>query len=285
LWRFKDKGGFEAAFEDQIQVARVFSAATSDPTQRLEAAIHDMFGAMDKGFAEFTNFNSINDVATSVTAFLAKFDAIFTLNQDLLMERQYLTDNLALLLQPKRTGWQIPGMEQASVAPFFPTIGALGVPVMSPMDDPSKFVVDSNLQPFFKLHGSSNWIDYGIIWPVLVIGGNKPQAIEGHPILKWNYEQFKSYLSKADTRLMVIGYSFGDEHINVAIRDAAEKGSLKLFIIDPSGVDVLTKNRLAPPGYMFEKLQPHLIGASRRVLRETFGGDRVEHGKVMRFFD
>jgi len=83
---------------------------------------------------------------------------------------------------------------------------------------------------------------------------------------------------------MVIGYSFGDEHINVAIRDAAEKGTLKLFLIDPSGVDVLTKNRLAPPGYMFEKLQPHLIGASRRLLSEIFGGDMVEHGKVMRFF-
>jgi hypothetical protein len=31
-------------------------------------------------------------------------------------------------------------------------------------------------------------------------------------------------------------------------------------------------------------LEPYLIGASRRSLREIFGSDAVEHGKVMRFF-
>ena len=61
-----------------------------------------------------------------------------------------------------------------------------------------------------------------------------------------------------------------------------------LFIIDPFGVDVLDKNRNAPiyvPDKFFVRLQPHLIGASRRTMREIFGGDMVEHWKVMRFFD
>jgi len=87
---------------------------------------------------------------------------------------------------------------------------------------------------------------------------------------------------------MVIGYSFGDNHINDAIGEAANRKNLRLFIIDPLGVDVLTK--IPRPltmhllGSPFEKLESSVIGASRRTLREIFGGDMVEHGKVMRFF-
>jgi hypothetical protein len=90
---------------------------------------------------------------------------------------------------------------------------------------------------------------------------------------------------------VVIGYSFRDEHITKDIRDAADHGNLRLFIIDPFGVDVLQK---APQHEYFETsrrrrslftdLQPLLIGASRRTMQEVFGRDPVEHGKVMRFF-
>ena len=86
---------------------------------------------------------------------------------------------------------------------------------------------------------------------------------------------------------MAIGYSFGDEHINSAIGEAAKRGTLRLFIIDPRGVDVLDKNRHAAiyfPDSLFAQMQTNLIGASRRTLREIFGTEMVEHGKVMRFF-
>ena len=77
---------------------------------------------------------------------------------------------------------------------------------------------------------------------------------------------------------MVIGYSFRDKHINVAIRAAVEKNKiLKLFIIGPSGESVL-------PEDLSEKLKAHRIGASKRGLRETFGGDWVAHGMVIQFF-
>src|SRR5260370_13898779 len=96
----------------------------------------------------------------------------------------------------------------------------------SPMDDPKRFAVDKDMQPYFKLHGSSNWFDTINGRDVMVLGGNKSATIEGHPILKWNHEQFKAYLSRPDTRLMVIGYSFGDAHINHAIDEAAKLGGL-----------------------------------------------------------
>jgi hypothetical protein len=86
---------------------------------------------------------------------------------------------------------------------------------------------------------------------------------------------------------MVIGYSFRDEHINNAIGTAADAGTLRVFIIDPSGVDVLRRENLwIRRDYLGERLQPYLIGASRRPLSQIFGGhDLVEFGKVMRFFD
>jgi hypothetical protein len=118
------------------------------------------------------------------------------------------------------------------------------------------------------------------------MGGNKATTIRQHPILQWNYERFEEYLAKPGMKLMVIGYSFGDDHINQAIAEAADRGGLSLFIIDPLGVDILDKNRNAPipgPDSLFTRLQPYVIGASRRTVRDIFGSDRVEHAKVMRF--
>ena len=87
---------------------------------------------------------------------------------------------------------------------------------------------------------------------------------------------------------MVIGYSFGDDHINRSITEAITNGNLKTFIIDPLGTDVFDKNRNAAvysPDKLAVDLWPSLIGASRRSLREIFGTDRVEYEKVLRFFD
>lgn len=86
---------------------------------------------------------------------------------------------------------------------------------------------------------------------------------------------------------MIIGYSFGDDHINNAIVDTVKDGELSIFVIDPLGVDVIDKNRdaiIPGPNTLTRFLWPNVIGASRRSLREIFGGDRVEHNKVMKFF-
>jgi hypothetical protein len=152
--------------------------------------------------------------------------------------------------------------------------------------DENSFEVSPRCQPYFKLHGSSNWIDSSS-QELIVLGGNKASIIDRYPILKWNHSQFREHLSRSDTRLMVIGYSFGDDHINTAISDAAAGTNLGIFVIDPLGVDVIDKNRDAvihAPDQLASELWPRVIGSSRRSLREIFGTDRVEHSKVMRFF-
>jgi hypothetical protein len=109
LWRYKRLGGgFEAALDElQTQTPQNFSLPLLDQVTKLEEAIRGMFADMDKAFAAlgWLNFNiSLRANVTPdgpVTEFLDKFDAIFTLNQDSLIELQYKADAMSMLLHPK----------------------------------------------------------------------------------------------------------------------------------------------------------------------------------------
>jgi hypothetical protein len=108
------------------------------------------------------------------------------------------------------------------------------------------------------------------------MGGQKALSIDQFPVLTWYREQFKNWLSRSATRLMVVGYGFGDRHINDAIGEGVERG-LKLFLIDPLGVDVLDKRdprmTIRPRDEYMDKIAPHVIGASRRPFSSIFNGD------------
>ncbi len=282
LWRHKRAGGFEAGLAELQEIHFRSNRTTPEPSlTKLQNAILQMFKDMDKAFSQ-VQFEFQNYMEYLVRSFLVRFDAIFTLNQDLLLERHYLDGNVALGSYRSWDGWHIPGMK-----PVTSDLSGLQNRNLGRWEpDPPNFNVSPRLQPFFKLHGSNNWIDSNS-QELLVLGGNKVSIIEQFPILKWSHDQFKEYLSRPDTRLMVIGYSFGDNHINTAIRNAVASRNLHIFVIDPLGVDVIDKNRDATiyaPDELASVLWPHLIGSSRRSLRETFGADRVEHSKVMRFF-
>ena len=97
------------------------------------------------------------------------------------------------------------------------------------------------MQPYYKLHGSSGWLLTDGGKPLLVIGRGKTGAIAERPILRWTYEQFEQYLQPDDTRLMVIGYGFGDDHINQSLVDAHRAGKLKMiYLVQPSGKAIIS---------------------------------------------
>ena len=84
---------------------------------------------------------------------------------------------------------------------------------------------------------------------------------------------------------MIIGYSFGDRHINSILLDAARMGA-KFFVVDTAGVNVLYKQ---PHGgavgqTLRDQMWPSVIGGSRRPLTSTFNNDRIEHDKLSDFF-
>lgn len=118
LWAEKNKvegGGFEAALDKVQREAK----ATGDTKQlnRFERAVTRMFDAMDQAFSnaypngpfrfEFCASNAKRPVAE----FLTRFDAIFTLNQDLLLERHYFEH---MPYDSRWQGFQVPGMKVAS---------------------------------------------------------------------------------------------------------------------------------------------------------------------------
>jgi SIR2-like domain len=246
----------------------------------LTAAIVGMFKAMGLGFMQ-RPFEFQNEVRYMVATFLTQFDAIFTLNQDTLLEQHYLDAATG----GKWNGYRIPGIK-----PLGSDAAILGTPqakIAPRQPDPDNFRLSPSIQPYIKLHGSCNWSAGASGRRILIMGGQKGTDIERFPILNWYHSEFRKFLSKPDARLMVIGYSFSDTHINAAIEEGVDKG-LKLFIIDPGGVDVLDDKRKKVIGprreQHMEVLARSVIGASRRPLTSTFNGDVVEHQRIMKFF-
>ena len=247
----------------------------------LTAALVGMFNAMGQGFMRQRRFEFQNEVRLMVSTFLIQFDAIFTLNQDTLLEQHYLgTANPG----GKWNGCAIPGVKPLGSA----TTGVAPYDKIAPQQpDPDNFRLSPGIRPYIKLHGSCNWSVGTSGGRILIMGGQKAINIEQFPILSWSHRELRSFLARPDAQLMVIGYSFGDRHINDAIAEGVEHG-LKLFIVDPAGVDVIDKRQKEPVGrgrdeYM-DKLGPHIIGASRRPISSIFDDDVVEHAKVMKFF-
>jgi len=282
LWRHRTTGGFEQALAQiQTEHAQAPSAGTRQALVAFQGAVSQMFGDMNRAFARLDRFEFQDFVDRMLRTFLVRFDAIFTLNQDLLLEYHYLNGNVALAQGRRWNGAQMPGMLPIANG------GLQGAPNWGDISwrprEEAAFVVERQLQPYFKLHGSSNWVDREG-GELIVMGGNKTYAIRSHAVLTWYYDQFRDYLSRPETRLMVIGYGFRDGHVDQVIRDIAPRGQLQMFIVDPLGADVVNQTRDAAIRAR-DPLEDILIGASRRSLRELFGSDAVEHGKVVRFFD
>jgi SIR2-like protein len=282
LWSTRNDGGFEAALE-QLQRMAVHTGTADAETKldNFQAVLREMFRDMDHAF-ERQQFEFQNEARFMVRSFLSRFDAIFTLNQDVLLERFYMDGNLSLSVDRTWDCAIMPGMR--------PSFG-----MQSARDRVGNWEattgdvqIRGREQPIIKLHGSSNWLNSGKR-DLMVMGANKSEMIARFPVLKWGFDYFTNALIEPASHLMVIGYGFHDEHINAVIKKAAEK-RLRMFVIDPLGVEVMDRRRLENEKVMikseddfFQSVKSSVAGASRRSLSETFGGSKADFGKVMRF--
>src|SRR6202034_1179051 len=115
-----------------------------------------------------------------------------------------------------------------------------------------------------KLHGSANWRS-GDGSATMVMGDGKAATITGSPLLTWYAQIFEQVLSAGDVRLMVVGYGWGDEHINAAIARAVEHHGLQVFIWNPA--DPRQTLPTVPHGQMI--LDRGLMGVATRHLGEV----------------
>lgn len=252
-----------------------------------EAALVHAFEDMNAGLLAFDDLEFPTSNPRKVGGFLARFDAIFTLNQDLLLEHRYMR-RVSGLSHPggQWTGAQLPGLQEIPRAD--------GKAASSWVDrfwtDSGNTQVDPAQQPIIKLHGSTNWRTADGK-NVLIFGAAKAQAISNNRLLQSYGTLFEAALCDPAAKLMVIGYGFGDSHITDAIEKGAERG-LSMFLIDPLGSDLAReRNRTRKQAVIVDKTREErlfercLVGCSRRSLREIFLGDMVEIGKVERFLE
>jgi hypothetical protein len=277
LWKSRDQAG---GFEDVL--AALQSARDQDSRHRasaLTSILVGLFNEMGQAFMqrEF-EFRSPPDQRYSLLTFLQRFDVIFTLNQDTLLEQKYIP-----FVAGSRWGRaHLPGLKLMGNSPI---TGSIHDRIAAMEPNPTDFRLSPGVQPYFKLHGSCNWNDGSSGGRILIMGGQKAVSIDQFPILSWYHQEFKAHLLRPSARLMVIGYSFSDAHINDAIMQA---NALKIFLVDPAGDRVLDKRDPRAqipdhPGPLMD-LRQRLIGISRRPLRTTFDSDTVEHGKLSQCF-
>jgi hypothetical protein len=279
LFTSRSKGGFETVMTN-LQAVRNNSADDQRRLGDFTAAIAGIFNGMNNQFA-YTTFEFQNEVRYMVRSFLERFDAIFTLNQDGLLEHQYFNG----FVGGRWDSAQLPGVVAVGPPPHIRGTREERVAPLRPAQD---YRLMARSQPYFKLHGSANWVVDEQSGRLLILGGQKAQAIALHPLLVRYQQEFSDRIMQPNSRLMVIGYGFRDEHINEIICNAVKVG-LQLFIVDPNGVDVFDNfDRAAqipgPPDPYAELLRPSIIGESRKPLTQSFGSDHGEHAYLQTFF-
>jgi hypothetical protein len=260
-------GGFERVLA-QLQL----SAAPEDRKRynALITAVVGLFNGLNNTFMQIQNFEfeSMPEIPYSVHRFLTRFHAIFTLNQDALMELHYIP----LVSGFKWGRANLPGVKYLNSYRSGTKHDCFAL--MEP--NPADFAIGPGVQPYIKLHGSVNWVSAPD--RVLIMGGEKTVSINRFPLLTWYHQEFRKMLQRPEARLMVIGYGFGDAHINDAILDGLKNG-LRFYLVDPSGLRVLENDSRLP------RFRNQLIGMSTKPLKDIFGGNRYEHSQLVKFLE
>ncbi len=169
--------------------------------------------------------------------FLKKFLArpkssafMFTLNQDLFLEIRGCGFDADA---------RIPGVDPPSGDRWF---GQGGQPPASVRVERAAIVSDDEetikrhfVQSsgcYVKLHGSCNWY-YPDGTGRMLLGYGKSKQWKEDPLFNIYRQVFEEVLQHKNRKLLVIGYSFRDKHINEALIRAVPHG-LKLYILDPT---------------------------------------------------
>jgi hypothetical protein len=159
---------------------------------------------------------------------------VFTLNQDLFMERFFTNGSHSLydmripgVSNYDCFGYRLPEKQTEEHRYKLPDEDKVRSLELSYWNDPTYGHFN-----YLKLHGSQ-WWESAAGSSVMVIGSEKAGLIEKEPYLRWTHTIFDKVLSGPDCDLVVIGYGFGDVHINAVIARAISSFGLKLHVVSP----------------------------------------------------
>ena len=100
----------------------------------------------------------------------------------------------------------------------------------------------------------------------MVVGTEKARQIANLPLLAWYFNVLKAVLFSGDVRLMIVGYGFGDKHINTTIAEAIKSCGLRVFIWD-RGSNLKDRILARPDGPAIWK---GVLSIATQPMREVF---------------
>jgi hypothetical protein len=227
----------KALLQDDFDFESVYSNIingdfTEEEKAAIKTVIEDVYKELDDAIRRWV-FNDDNPTALNTYGLwgdlLTLFNGepsnlgwFFTLNQDLLLERH--------------NGFRSPGVPWFNQS-FYSLSGQefqksyfVSLPSSDVEEKIKKDIESQGGIHYIKLHGSYGWkASDGS--NRMVIGKNKVMSIEQEPLLKAYLNIFKDVIKEGDKKLLIIGYGFGDQHINEILLEGIEKYSLKLYII------------------------------------------------------
>jgi len=225
----------EQSYLSVPQYKKAIHNALMQVYENLDYRIHNNYPDSHEGIFQLINlFKGAED----------EVGLVFSLNQDLYIERLFMHKSIEDLMlpgldnDPYKTGWQ----------KYINTVGYNYLKLENEID----IRLPVKKLNYIKLHGSCNWKSRDGSNAV-VIGLNKKDAIDREPLLKEYYRVFQEALFQKDVKLLVIGYGFGDDHINEIISKSLEyidnnEERMKLYVVSPEPPSEFKKKLCEPRG-------------------------------------
>jgi hypothetical protein len=281
-WISQRKQTFETVLSELQKAYEVLGEAEDARKnyEEFQQAVYNVFSEMDDVIRRRAPSLSRSFEPLAVNFFIDKFAPkgqagfLFTLNQDMVLEHHYHQHYAA-------SPAILPGIN--GHAQYF--TGNLrdfplnDLTVSVPAGQYRRPLYFDGFLHIIKLHGSFNWKS-AEDQRVMVIGGNKTKSIEDSDLLSAYSDLFKEVLNAGDVRLFVIGYSFGDPHINEIISNAAWGSGLKLFIMDTRPYDQIYDEVLL-------RVETGISGFIDEPFSEIFSLDDLNNvdKRIQRFFE
>jgi len=228
--------------QDDYDFESVYSKIETDPKlsegdkKSFQVAIESAYKSLDDAVRNW-EFNSDNPTALDVYKLFGSNGLleslfsnsgqsqgfIFTLNQDLLLER--------------RLGHRVVGVP-AFPQEFYQFGGKLEFKnnffVTLPKENIDSAIENSIKNHagihYIKLHGSYGWKSFDGS-NQMVIGKSKWESIKKEPLLSAYFYIFQNIIQEGNKKILIIGYGFKDEHVNKLLLEGVQKHNLKLYII------------------------------------------------------
>lgn len=179
----------------------------------------------------------------------------FTLNQDLFLEKWWGAHSLEStfgnggLIMPCATRFQDSlYMTNGNISPETDILREHFVQLNSDVTlEKVKRVLKNDHPPkapgYIKLHGSFGWWTSKNVG-CMAVGEDKDVFIQNESLLDSYSKLFREHVLQSGIKLLIIGYGFGDEHINDILLEGAKIETLKMYIINPESPK-LWKNKIA----------------------------------------